>query len=120
MELYKAKLDGAIFEDVDVSKYKSGNKFSRIIKKGELILVKKVEDLTEEKLSFPYKKYTLFNNKFAISLKQDGVEGYSKAGFADIPEHLFVQIKKPKVYITLGVILVGLAFLSIVNERKNN
>jgi hypothetical protein len=119
MELYKANLDGIITrDDPDV---KSGQKVSSIIRKGELILVKKVDDLIEEKWGFPYKKYTLWNGSFAVQVPSpDGEIAYKKASFADVPEYLLIQIKKPKVYITIGLVLTGLAVWSIVQERKNN
>lgn len=120
MELYKAKLNGATFRKSKDPTDVSGQEIARIINKGELILVKKVESLTDSNLSFPYKKYTLWNGNYALSVTTDGIDAYSKASFADVPEHLFVQIKKPKVYITLGVVLVGLAVWSVIQERKNN
>lgn len=120
MELYKAKLDGVITRKSKDPTVKSGEEVSRFIKKGELILVENVESLTDKNLSFPYKKYNLWNGNYAISVTMDGTDAYSKASFADVPEHLFIQIKKPKVYIALGVVLTGLAIWSIIDERKNN
>jgi len=120
MELYKAKLKGAIFRKSKDPTVVSGQEIVRVIDKGELILVKNIESLTDKNLSFPFKKYTLYNDNFVLSATTDGVDAYGKASFADVPEHLFVQIKKPKVYITLGVILTGLAIWSIIKERKNN
>ena len=122
MQLYKEKLDGVITRGSKDPDFKSGEKVSGIIKKGELILVTNVEKLTDEKFSFPYNKYTLWNGNYAISLSPpiSEQEGYVKASFADVPEHLFVQIQKPKVYITLGLLLVGLATYSIIKERQNN
>jgi len=78
--------------------------------------------LTDKNLSFPYKKYTLWNNNYAISLSPplSEKEGYTDASFVDVPEYLFIQIQKPKVYITLGIILAGLATYSIIQERKNS
>ena len=123
MQVYKLLKDGAIFSKTNDPKYISGEKVSRILKKGELVLVKKKEDLIEKKLSFPYTKYTLLSNNWLLDVPVPGItegEPYVKASFADVPEYLFLQIKKPKVYITLGIILTGLAIWSIVDERKNN
>jgi len=120
MELYKLKLDGVITRKSKDPTVKSGEEVASILKKGELILVKKVESLTDKNLSFPYKKYTLWNGNYAVGITQEGLEPYVKASFADVPEHLFIQIQKPKVYITLGVLLVGLATYSIIKERQNN
>lgn len=120
MGFYKAKQNGAINrKNIDPNANKL-EQFGNLIKKGELILVKKVESLTDKNLSFPYKKYTLWNGNYAVGITQDGVEPYVKASFADVPEHLFIQIQKPKVYITLAVLLVGLATYSIIKERQNN
>jgi len=120
MEFYKLKSDGVITRKSKDPTVKSGEEVASILKKGELILVKSVEDLTDKNLSFPYKKYTLWNGNYAVGVTQEGVEPYVKASFADVPEHLFIQIQKPKVYITLGVLLVGLATYSIIKERQNN
>ena len=120
MQWYKANLDGVIVRKSKDPNVKSGEEVSGFIKKGELILVKNVESLTDKNLSFPYKKYTLWNNKYSISIDNQDVEPYVKASFADVPEYLFIEIKKPRVYITLGVILLGLAIHSIIQERKNN
>lgn len=122
MELYKANLDGVINRETKDPNVKSGVEVSRIIKKGELILVKKTESLIDKFLSFPYKKYSLWNGNFAISVLPPDTEqeAYVRADFSDVPEHLFVQIKKPKVYITLSILLLGLATYSIIKERKNN
>jgi hypothetical protein len=120
MQFYKAKLDGAITRKSNDPNNKSGEEFGTFIKKGELILVKKVESLTDKNLSFPYKKYTLWNGNYAVGITQEGVEPYVKASLADVPEYLFIQIQKPKVYITLGVLLIGLATYSIIKERKNS
>lgn len=122
MQLYKAKLDGVIIRRGKDPTVKSGEKVAHFIKKGELILVTNVEGLTDKNLSFPYNKYTLWNGNYAISVSPptSEKEAYAKASFADVPEHLFVQIKKPKVYITLGLLLVGLATYSIIKERQNN
>jgi hypothetical protein len=122
MQLYKAKLNGVITRRTKDPTVKSGEEVVRIIKKGELILVTNVESLTDKNLSFPYNKYTLWNGNYAISIPPpiSEQEGYAKASFADVPEHLFIQIQKPKVYITLGVLLVGLATYSIIKERQNN
>jgi hypothetical protein len=122
MRLYKAKLDGVITRKSKDPTVKSGEEVARIIKKGELILVTNVESLTDKNLSFPYNKYTLWNGNYAISvsLPISEQEGYVKASFADVPEHLFIQIQKPKVYITLGLLLLGLATYSIIKERQNN
>ena len=122
MQLYKAKLDGIITRKSKDPAVKSSDEVVRLIKKGELILVKSVESLTDKNLPFPYKKYNLWNGNFAISLLPPVTEqeAYVEASFADVPEHLFVQIQKPKVYITLGVLLVGLATYSIIKERQNN
>lgn len=122
MQFYKAKKDGVITRISKDPTVKSGEEVAGFIKKGELILVKKVEDLTDKNLSFPYKKYTLFNNKYAISILPPASDGdsYVKASFVDVPEYLFIEIQKPKVYITLGVILVGLAIYSIIKERNNS
>ena len=121
MEFYKAIKDNVIF--TNDSKSPSGEKASRNVFKGELLLVKKIEDLTDKKLSFPYKKYTLFNNNWVISIKVPNIseyDAYEKASFADVPEYLFLEMKKPKVYITLGVLLAGLAIYSIIKEQQNN
>jgi hypothetical protein len=120
MQLYKAKLDGVITRRSKDPTVKSGEEVSRLIKKGELILVTNVESLTDKNLSLPYNKYTLWNGNYAISLENQDTEPYVKAGFVDVPEHLFIQIKKPKVYVTLGLLLVGLATYSIIKERQNN
>ena len=121
MQLYKAKLDGVIIRRSKDPTVNSVQEVAHFIKKGELILVKTVEDLNEKNLSFPYKKYTLWNGNYAIQVPTpDGEIAYKEASFADVPEHLFVQIKKPKVYITLGLLLVGLATYSIIKERQNN
>jgi hypothetical protein len=121
MELYKANLDGVISRKSKDPNVISGEEVAHFIKKGELILVKKVEDLNEKNLSFPYKKYTIWNGNYAIQVASpDGVTTFKKASLADVPEHLFIQIKKPKVYITLGLLLVGLATYSIIKERQNN
>lgn len=122
MKLYKAKLDGVITRRTKDPTIKSGEKASHFIKKGELILVTNVESLTDKNLSFPYNKYTLWNGKYAISLLPPITEevAYVEASFSDVPQHLFIQIQKPKVYITLGLLLVGLATYSIIKERQNN
>jgi len=122
MQLYKAKSDGVITRKSKDPTVKSGEEVARIIKKGELILVTNVESLTDKNLSFPYNKYTLWNGNYAISVSPpiSEQEAYVKASFADVPEHLFVQIQKPKVYITLGLLLVGLATYSIIKERQNS
>jgi hypothetical protein len=123
MQVYKLLKDSAVFSKTNDPKYISGEKASRILKKGEFVIVKKKEDLIEKKLSFPYKKYTLLSNNWLIHVDVPGItegEPIIKVSFADIPEYLFIQIKKPKVYITLGVILTGLAIWSIIDERKNN
>jgi hypothetical protein len=123
MEVYKLLKDSAIFSKTNDPKYISGEKADRILKKGEFVIVKKKEDLIDKNLSFPYKKYTLLTNNWLIHVDiPDITEGESitKASFADVPEYLFMQVKKPKVYITLGVILTGLAIWSIIDERKNN
>jgi hypothetical protein len=117
LELYKAKLDGVIARKSKDATVKSGEEVAGLVKKGELILVKKVESLTDKNLSFPYKKYTLWNNSYAVSVPVSDGDAYVKASFADVPEYLFIQIQKPKVYITLGVLLVGLATYSIIKER---
>jgi hypothetical protein len=119
MELYKAKSDGVITRKTNDPNIKSGEKVSKFIKKGELILVSNVESLIDKNLSFPYNKYTLWNGNYVISISSPLTrqESYVKASFADIPEHLFVQIQKPKVYITLGLLLVGLATYSIIKEQ---
>jgi hypothetical protein len=103
MELYKSKLKGAIFRKSKDPTVNS-EEVLRVVKKGELVLVEKVGSLTDKNLSFPYKKYTLWNGNYAISINPplSEQEAYVKASFADFPEHLFVQIQKPKVYITLG------------------
>lgn len=120
MELYKARQDGAISRKNINPNANTLEQLGNFVKKGELILVKNVESLTDKNLSFPYKKYTLWNGNYAVGIKQDGIDPYVKASFADVPEHLFIQIQKPKVYITLGVLLVGLATYSIIKERQNN
>jgi hypothetical protein len=121
MGFYKANLDGVITRKSKDPSVVSGYEVAHFIKKGELILVKNVEDLNEKNLSFPYKKYTLWNGNIAIQVgNSDGITAFKKASFADVPEYLFIQIKKPKVYITLGVLLVGLATYSIIKERQNN
>jgi hypothetical protein len=122
MQLYKAKLNGVITRKSKDPTVKSGEEVSRLIKKGELILVTNVESLTDKNLSFPYNKYTLWNGNYAISVSPliSEEEPYVKASFADVPEHLFIQIQKPKVYITLGLLLLGLATYSIIKERQNN
>lgn len=119
MEVYKANKDGVIFKKSKDPNNKSGEEADRLIKKGELIFVKNIESITDEKLSLPFKKYNLINQKYALTLENDDEENYIKASFADVPEHLFIQIQKPRVYITLGVVLIGLAVWSIINERKN-
>ncbi len=122
MKLYKAKLNGVITRKTKDPTVKSGEEVSRFIKKGELILVTNVESLTDKNLSFPYKKYNIWNGNYAISVLPpvSEEEAYVEASFADVPEHLFVQIQKPKVYITLGILLVGLATYSIIKERQNS
>jgi hypothetical protein len=122
MELYKAKLDGIITRKSKDPTVNKGDEVVRFIKKGELILVKSIETVTDKNLSSSYNKYTLWNGNYAISVAPPIAEqlAYSKASFADVPEHLFVQMKKPKVYITVGIILLGLATYSIIKERKNN
>jgi len=121
MQLYKANLNGVITRSTKDPTVKSGEIVAHFIKKGELILVTNVEELTDKNLSFPYKKYTLWNGNYAIQVATpDDVVAYTKASFADVPEHLFIQIQKPKVYITLGIILAGLATYSIIQERKNS
>ena len=124
MELYKGKKDGGFFTKTSDPKNISGEKASRYVSKGELFLVKKVEEDTQsEKYHFPYKKYTLLNNNWLISVNIPNIkeyETYEKASLADVPEYLFLQIKKPKVYITIGVLLLGLAVYSIIKERQNN
>lgn len=120
MELYKAKQNGAITRKSTDPNVKSGEELGSYLKKGELILVKNVENLTDKNLSFPYKKYTLWNGNYAIGVTQGGEEPYVKASFVDVPEHLFIQIQKPKFYITIGILLLGLATYSIIKERQNN
>ena len=122
MQVYKVLKDGVIFSKTNDPKYISGEKALGFTKKGEFVLVKKVENLIDKNLSFPYTKYTLLNNNWLVHVPVPGItegETYMKASFADVPEYLFIQIKKPKVYITLGVILTGLAIWSIIDERKN-
>jgi hypothetical protein len=123
MEVYKLLKDSAIFSTTNDPKYISGEKASRILKKGEFVIVKKKEDLIDKNLSFPYTKYTLLNNNWLSHVAIEGItegETIIKASFVDVPEYLFMQVKKPKVYITLGIILTGLAIWSIIDERKNN
>jgi len=121
MQWYKANLNGVITRKTNDANVKSGEVVAHFIKKGELILVTNVEELTDKNLSFPYKKYTLWNGNYAIQVATpDDVIAYTKASFADVPEYLFIQIQKPKVYITLGIILAGLATYSIIQERKNS
>jgi hypothetical protein len=120
MQWYKSNINGIIFHKSKDLFVKSEEGVAGFIKKGELLLVKNVEDLTNKNLSLPYKKYTLFNGNYAISIGNEEVVPYVRAGFADVPEYLFIQIQKPKVYITLGIILAGLATYSIIQERKNN
>lgn len=123
MKFYKANIDGVITRKSKDPTVKSGEEVAGLVKKGELILVKDIESLTDKNLYFPYKKYNLFNGNYAISVTIPNIadkEPYTKASFADVPEHLFIQIKKPKVYITLGLLLVGLATYSIIKERQNN
>jgi hypothetical protein len=123
VQLYKAKSDGVITRTGKIPTINSGEEVVGFIKKGELILVTNVESLTDKNLPFSYKKYTLWNGNYAISVAVSSIseqEPYVKASFADVPEHLFVQIQKPKVYITLGLILVGLATYSIIKERQNS
>jgi|688.fasta_scaffold1383843_1 hypothetical protein len=120
MQWYKANINGVISRKSKDPTVKSGEEVASFVKKGELLLVKNVEDLTNKNLSLPYKKYTLFNGNYAISIGNEEVVPYVRAGFADVPEYLFIQIQKPKVYITLGIILAGLATYSIIQERKNN
>jgi hypothetical protein len=121
MQLYKAKLDGIITNNTKDPTIKSGKVVSRIVKKGELILVTNVESLTDKNLSFRYNKYNLWNGNYAISIPPplSEQEAYVKASFADVPEHLFIQIQKPKVYVTLGIVLLGLAIWSIIEEKNN-
>ena len=109
MQWYKANLNGAIFRDTNDPNVKSGQVVGNIVKKGELLLVKSVEELVDKNLSFPYTKYTLWNGSYALSVGNEEVVPYVRASFADVPEYLFIQIQKPKVYITLGIILSGLA-----------
>lgn len=120
MQWYKANINGVISRKSKDPTVKSGEEVAGFVKKGELLLVKNVEDLTNENLSLPYKKYTLFNGNYAMSVGNEEIVPYVRAGFADVPEYLFIQIQKPKVYITLGIILAGLATYSIIKERKNN
>jgi len=121
MRLYKANLDGVITRKSKDPTVPSGEVVAHFIKKGELILVTNVENLTDKNLSFPYKKYTLWNGNYAIQVATpEGEIAYKEASFADVPEHLFIQIQKPKVYITLGLLFVGLATYSIIKERQNN
>ena len=120
MHLYKANLDGSITRKSKDLNVKSGEEIAGTVKKGDLLLVTSVENLTEAKFPLPYKKYNLLSGKYVISVVYDDTERYTKASFADVPEYLFMQIQKPKVYITLGVVLVGLAIYSIVQERKNS
>lgn len=120
MQLYKANLDGVITRKSKDLTIKSGEESAGFIKKGELLLVTSVENLGEAKVPLPYIKYNLINGNYAISVINDDIERYTKASFADVPEYLFIQIQKPKVYVTLGVVLVGLAIYSIIQERKNS
>jgi hypothetical protein len=120
MQWYKANINGVISRKSKDPTVKSEEEVVGFVKKGELLLVKNVEDLTNENLSLPYNKYTLFNGNYAISVGNEEVVPYVRAGFADVPEYLFIQIQKPKVYITLGIILAGLATYSIIQERKNS
>jgi hypothetical protein len=122
MQLYKAKLDGVITRKAKDPTINKKDEVVRFIKKGELILVTDVESVTDKNLSLSYNKYTLWNGNYAISVAPPIAEqlAYSKASFVDIPEHLFVQIKKPKVYITIGILLLGLATYSVIKEQKNN
>lgn len=120
MELYKANLDGVITRKSDDLNVKIGTEVAGSIKKGELLLIKSVENLAEEKSPLPYKKYNLYNGNYGISVISEEPERYVKAGFSDVPEYLFIQIQKPKVYIALGVVLASLAIYSIVQERKNS
>lgn len=120
MQLFKANIDGVIVRKTNDPSVKSGEEVAGTVKKGELMLVNKVEELTDKNLFSPYKKYTLFNGNYAISINNLEIQPYVKASFADVPEHLFIQIQKPKVYITLGVLLVALATYFIIKEKKNN
>ena len=120
MQWYKANLNGVITRDTNDPNVKSGEVVAHFIKKGELILVKSVEELVDKNLSFPYTKYNLWNGSYAIAVGNEEVVPYVRASFADVPEYLFIQIQKPKVYITLGIILAGLATYSIIQERKNS
>jgi hypothetical protein len=119
LELYKAKSDGVITKKNTIPNAKSGEEVAGFVKKGELILVKKTENLIDEKLSVSYKKYTLYNNKYAVSIPINGVDNYSKASFADVPEYLLIQLKKPRVYIVLGVLLAGLVIRFVIDKKNN-
>ena len=120
MEFYKAKVDGAIIRKTNDANIKSGEEVASWIKKGELILVKSVEEEVDKNLFLPTKKYTIWNGNYAFSVDDEQGDRYVKASFSDIPEYLFIEIQKPTVYIVIGVILAGLATYSIIKERQNN
>ena len=60
MQWYKANLNGVITRDTNDPNVKSGAIVAHFIKKGELILVKSVEELVDKNLSFPYFIYCFF------------------------------------------------------------
>ena len=120
MQFYKANIDNVITRKSKDPNVKSGEEVAGMIKKGELILVTSTENLIDKNLSLPYVKYNLFNGNYAISIGNNDVEPYVKAGFSDLPEYLFIEIKKPKVYIVLGLMLIGLVTYSVIKERNKN
>lgn len=90
----------------------------KILPKGEIVFIQSVEKVTEGMITAD--KYVLSNGDYLLNVimleQPDQKPLLTKADYSDLPEYTLEKVKDPKIYIGIGVVLVGLTLLALMGD----